>query len=226
MVHQYRAIPHSIGGEGDGDAPDRQPVQAAISTPCFTPGTQIATPQGVRLVENLRIGDNVVTRDNGIQPIRWTGLRGFGCEDLRQASHLQPVLILKGSLGNNMPERDMLVSPNHRLLVSNDKALLHFDEPEVLVAAKHLTGVRGIDAVETTAISYLHLMFDQHEVILADGVWTESFQPEDSTLAGLDNARRNEIFEIFPKLRLRAGRQAYGTARPVLSMRDVLTVVQ
>ena len=196
------------------------------STPCFTPGTQIATPRGLRLIENLRIGDPVVTRDNGIQHIRWTGLRGFGPDDLGRASHLQPVLILKNSLGAGVPERDMLVSPNHRMLVSNDKALVHFDEPEVLVAAKHLTGVKGVDAVETTAITYLHLMFDRHEVILADGVWTESFQPNDDSLAGLDNARRSEIFEIFPKLRLQAGRQAFGTARRVLSMRDALTVIQ
>lgn len=195
-------------------------------TPCFTPGTHIATPRGLRLVENLRIGDPVVTRDNGVQHIRWTGLRGFGADDLRYASHLQPVLVLKDSLGDGVPERDMLVSPNHRLLVSNDKALVHFDEPEVLVAAKHLTGVKGVDAIETTAITYLHLMFDRHEVILADGVWTESFQPEDDTLAGLDNARRSEILEIFPKLRLKAGRQAYGVARRVLSLREALKVVQ
>ena len=69
-------------------------------------------------------------------------------------------------------------------------------------------------------------MFDRHEVILADGVWTESFQPEDHTLAGLDNARRSEIFEIFPKLRLSTGRHDFGAARRVLSMREALKVVQ
>ena len=128
-----------VSQTGNLDQPHAQSASIP-STPCFTPGTQIATPRGLRLIENLRIGDPVVTRDNGIQHVRWAGLRGFGPEDLGRASHLQPVLVLKNSLGAGVPERDMLVSPNHRLLVSNDKALVYFDEPEVLVAAKHLTG--------------------------------------------------------------------------------------
>lgn len=189
-------------------------------TPCFTPGTLIATPRGERLVENLRVGDRVITRDNGIQEIRWFGHNAMGQEDLSHAAHLQPILIRQGALGNGLPERDMMVSPNHRVLVANDKTALYFEDREVLVAAKHLTGLTGIDAIVTTAVTYIHFMFNQHEVVLSDGAWTESFQPVDQSLRGLDNAQRNEIFELFPELRTQEGQKAYPSARRELKERE------
>jgi len=189
-------------------------------TPCFTPGTLIATPRGERPVENLDVGDRIITRDNGIQEIRWVGHNAMGREDLARASHLQPILIQRGALGNDLPERDMMVSPNHRVLVASDKTALYFEDREVLVAAKHLTGLIGIDAVETTAVTYIHFMFSQHEVVLSDGAWTESFQPGDQSLRGLDNAQRNEIFELFPDLRTEEGQKAYSAARRTLKKRE------
>lgn len=198
---------------------DRDRGQARIS-PCFTPGTLIATPRGERLVENLQVGDRVITRDNGIQQIRWIGHNAMGREGLARASYLQPILIRQGALGNGLPERDMMVSPNHRVLVANDKTALYFEDREVLVAAKHLTGLIGIDAVETTAVTYIHFMFTQHEVVLSDGAWTESFQPGDQSLRGLDNAQRNEIFELFPDLRHAEGQEAYPSARRTLRKRE------
>ncbi|KUP93925.1 Hint domain-containing protein [Tritonibacter horizontis] len=188
--------------------------------PCFTPGTLIATPQGERRVEELQVGDRIITRDNGIQAIRWVGHRELDRADLAGAGHLQPVLIRQGALGNGLPERDMMVSPNHRVLVANDKTALYFEDREVLVAAKHLTGLKGVDAVETSAVTYIHFMFDQHEVVLSDGAWTESFQPGDLTLRGLDNAQRNEIFELFPELKTDQGRAAYSAARRSLKKHE------
>ncbi len=188
--------------------------------PCFTPGTLIATPRGEIAVEELKVGDRVITRDNGIQMIRWVGMRRLGPEDLKLASHLQPVLIRQGALGNGLPERDMMVSPNHRVLVANDKTALYFEDREVLVAAKHLTGLRGVDQVQTTVVTYIHFMFDQHEVVLSDGAWTESFQPGDQSLRGLDNGQRNEIFELFPDLKSEQGRAGYSSARRSLKRHE------
>lgn len=188
--------------------------------PCFTPGTLIATPRGEIAVEELKVGDRVITRDNGIQMIRWVGMRRLGPEDLKLASHLQPVLIRQGALGNGLPERDMMVSPNHRVLVANDKTALYFEDREVLVAAKHLTGLRGVDQVQTTVVTYIHFMFDQHEVVLSDGAWTESFQPGDQSLRGLDNGQRNEIFELFPDLKSAQGRAGYSSARRSLKRHE------
>ena len=188
--------------------------------PCFTPGTLIATPRGEVAVETLKEGDRVITRDNGIQEIRWMGSKGLTGRELLQKEHLKPVLIQKGSLGYGLPERDMLVSPNHRVLVNNDKTALYFEEREVLVAAKHLTGLAGVNRVDTMKTTYIHFMFDQHEVILSDGSWTESFQPGHQTLDGLGNAQRQEILELFPELATEAGREDYHAARRTLKRHE------
>ncbi|MDC0116257.1 cadherin-like domain-containing protein, partial [Octadecabacter sp.] len=87
--------------------------------PCFTPGTKIATPRGERLVENLRVGDRIITRDNGIQEIRWLGRKDISGKAMMSNPHLKPILLRAGSLENGLPERDMLVSPNHRVLVAS-----------------------------------------------------------------------------------------------------------
>ena len=191
-------------------------IEKIISVPCFTPGTMIATPRGEMPVESLKAGDRVITRDNGIQELRWTGQRKFDWAQLAANPHLRPIMVRRGSLGNGLPERDMMLSPNHRVLVSNDRTSLYFDEHEVLVSAKHLIGGKGIFEVESIGTTYIHLMFDQHEVVLSDGAWTESFQPGDYTLNGMGNAQRNEILELFPELKTKAGLENYTAARRTL----------
>jgi len=129
-------------------------------------------------------------------------------------------LVKRGSLGHDLPEQDMVVSPNHRLLVANERTSLYFDEHEVLVAAKHLVGAAGVDVIDSVGTTYLHFMFDRHEVVLSNGAWTESFQPGDYTLKGLGNAQRSEIFEIFPELRTDAGLNGYHAARRTLKRHE------
>jgi len=194
--------------------------------PCFTPGTLIATPRGEVPVELLKAGDRIITRDNGIQEIRWTGRKDMGWHDLVANPHLKPVLIRQGSLGNGLPERDMMVSPNHRVLVANDRTALYFDEHEVLVSAKHLVAGKGIDAVNAVGASYIHFMFDRHEVVLSNGAWTESFQPGDYTLKGMGNAQRSEIFDLFPELKTDAGLEGYISARRTLKRHEAMLLVK
>ncbi|MFZ5961526.1 Ig-like domain-containing protein [Thalassococcus sp. BH17M4-6] len=225
----------------DDDGPDREPngIDGTVEflsdgevtgtmdftnieqvVPCFTPGTLIATPQGERLVEDLREGDRIITRDNGIQEIRWMGRKDLTGHELSRKPHMRPILIQKGSLGNGLPEHDLLVSPNHRVLVNNDKTALYFEESEVLAAAKHLTGLDGVDEVGTLGVSYIHFMFDQHEVVLSNGAWTESFQPGDYSLNGIGNAQRNEILELFPELEHAEGIRSYQAARRSLKKHE------
>ena len=180
---------------------------------CFTPGTLIATNRGEIAVETLVEGDKVFTRDNGSQPLRWVGRRDLSTADLADNPEFHPVYIRAGALGKGVPERDLMVSPNHRMLLTSDLAEVMFEEREVLVAAKHLTGLDGIDQIEASTVSYIHLMFDQHEVVLADGAWTESFQPGDHSLRGIGDAQRAEILALFPELNTLAGMQNYGSAR-------------
>ena len=188
--------------------------------PCFTPGTLIATPRGEVSVESLVPGDKVITRDNGIQEIRWVGRRKLDGKELSANKHLQPILVRAGSLGDGLPERDMMVSPNHRLLVANERTALYFDEHEVLVAAKHVVNNRGIHAVESMGTTYIHFMFDRHEVVLSNGTWTESFQPGDVTLKGMGNSQRSEIFELFPELQTLEGIEGYVAARKTLKRHE------
>ncbi|MEX0281463.1 MAG: Hint domain-containing protein [Arenibacterium sp.] len=191
--------------------------------PCFTPGTRIATPHGERLVETLEIGDRVITRDNGIQEVCWVGKRQLAGAGLPK--HLWPVRIAKGALGNGLPERDMMVSPNHRVLISTDKTALYFEESEVLVAAKHLVERDGIETVNVDEVTYIHFMFARHEVVLSDGAWTESFQPGDLSLKGIGDAQRAEIFEIFPELETQSGISAYQSARRSLKKHEALLLM-
>lgn len=193
---------------------------------CFTPGTKIATLKGETRVENLVAGDKIVTRDNGIQQIRWIGKKKVDWRMMTAHPHLKPVLVRQGSLGNDLPERDLMISPNHRVLVANERTALQFDEAEVLVAAKHLIGglaVRSIDSIGTT---YIHFLFDRHEVVLSDGIWTESFQPSDTTLKGFGNSQRNEIFEIFPDLATAEGKAVFGSARKTLTKKEAAQLVE
>ena len=189
--------------------------------PCFTPGTSIATPRGEMLVEDLQEGDKIITRDNGIQEIRWIGAKRMEGRTLQANPHLQPVLIQRGALGHGLPERDMLVSPNHRMLVNTDRVALYFEQNEVLVSAKHLVNPsEGIQNINSMGTTYIHFMFDSHEVVLSNGAWSESFQPGDYSLKGIGNAQRNEIFELFPELQGKKGRDAYSAARLTLKKRE------
>ena len=190
-------------------------------SPCFTPGSRIATHRGELPVETLSAGDRVITRDNGIQTIRWVGKTQMYLQDFRAEPHLLPVFIRQGALGKGLPERDMMVSPNHRILVANERTSIRFAEREVLVAAKHLVS-QGVHTVQSSGTTYIHFMCDRHEVVLCDGVWTESFQPDDHTMKGLGNAQRLEIHEIFPELKTEAGRAAYGPVRHTLTASEVI----
>ncbi|WP_342588815.1 Hint domain-containing protein [Roseovarius aestuariivivens] len=193
--------------------------------PCFTPGTFIATPDGERLVEDLRVGDRIITRDNGLQEIRWVGRRDLTGPELMAAPHLKPILIPAGSLGDGLPERDIMASPQHRVLINNKRSALYFEDREVLAAAKHLTSVKGVTRVEVSAVSYIHFMFDQHEVVLSNGIWTESFQPGEQVLDGMGRAHRNELFELFPELARSDGLKAYKAARRALKKHETRLLV-
>ena len=187
---------------------------------CFTPGTRLATVRGEIAVENLREGDKVFTRDNGIQTLAWSGKRDLNARELADRPEFNPVHIRQGALGNNAPERDMVVSPNHRMLITSNMADVLFGEREVLIAAKHLISLDGVDQALTPSVQYIHLIFEKHEIVLANGAWTESFQPGDHSLKGIASAQRCEIIALFPELETVAGMDNYGAARRSLKKHE------
>jgi Ca2+-binding RTX toxin-like protein len=170
--------------------------------PCFTPGVMITTARGDIAVEDLAIGDLVLTRDAGLQPIRWIGSRRLGLADLIVQPDLQPVRIRRGALGQGLPLRDMLVSPQHRMLIEGAGPEMLFGETEVLVAAVHLQGLEGVEQLLTPGVTYIHILLDEHEVICANGSWSESLQPALRMVNGMNAAQRAEIVALFPELDL------------------------
>lgn len=168
---------------------------------CFTPGTMLRTDRGEVAVEDLVAGDLVLTRDNGLQPLRWVGRQYLSAARLRAQPELRPVRISVGALGPNLPARSMVVSPQHRVLVEGSRAELLFGESEVLVPAKHLQGATCPErSLPEDGVTYIHLLFDRHEVVLSDGIWTESFQPAQRMLSAMEDEVRAEVLAIFPEL--------------------------
>ncbi|MCO6383397.1 Hint domain-containing protein [Oceanicola sp. 502str15] len=177
---------------------------AAGGVICFTAGTRIATPEGFKLVETLREGDLVQTKDDGAQPVLWAGQRRMTGARLFAMPQLRPMRIRAGVLGPDIPDGDLLVSPNHRMLIRGPAARALFNTPEVLVRARDLAGMRGI-ATDTrlTEATYVHILMDRHQVLFANGVETESFHPAEADFATLDAGDRARLLDGMPWLKKR-----------------------
>lgn len=168
---------------------------------CVLRGTLINTPDGPVPVETLDVGDAVLTKDRGPQAVRWIGRRCVSEAELTADPSLRPVMLAKDALGPDQPSRDLGVSPQHRVLIANWQAELHFGEAEVLVPAKALVNGKSVRVDHSqTPIEYFHLLFDRHEVMFTEGLPTESFHPNDYSLRELGDAARVELHKLFPGL--------------------------
>ena len=172
-----------------------------VDVTCFARGTRIETPRGPVAVEDLRAGDLVLTRDRGAQPLRWVGSSRVDGGTLASTPRLRPIRIRAGALRQHAPAQDLLVSPQHRILVRSKIAQRMFGAAEVLVAAKQLVLLDGIDVAEDLAeIEYFHLLFDRHEVVISNGAETESLYTGPQALRSVGPAARQEILDLFPQL--------------------------
>lgn len=160
--------------------------------PCFAAGTRIAVPGGMRAVEDLQPGDMVLTRDDGAQPVRWTGHRRVAAR-----GDMTPIRIEAGAFGAH---GTLIVSPQHRILLRDSLAELLFGEAEVLVAACHLVNDRSVRRVPGGEVTYVHVMFDRHQILLSEGLETESFLPGPRATDVLEAPVRQEICRLFPEL--------------------------
>ncbi|WP_051539743.1 Hint domain-containing protein [Sulfitobacter sp. 20_GPM-1509m] len=212
--------PHWGGGKDDCD-----PV------PCFTPGTRVYTPAGSIAVEDVRPGDHLLTRDSGMQQVVWVGRRTLSAAEIAADPALAPIRIARGSLGDDLPCRDMLVSPQHRFLVRGPGLAVEFSEPEMLVPATGLRTRQGVSQIAPdTGVSYIHLLFKRHEIVLSDGLWTESFQPAARMVDGMERRVQTELHSLFPCLRApdrdRSAQTAFASARPTLKPREMLAAFE
>lgn len=159
---------------------------------CFAAGTLIHTITGVVPAETIQPGDLVLTADHGYQPVRWAAQRrvnGHGAA--------APVLIRRGALGNL---RDLRISQQHRIVLSDWRAQLYFGAPDILVPAVHLVDGRDIIVMPCESVVYVHFLFDRHEVVFSEGIPTESFHPGEQGLSKLDEPAMRELRALFPEL--------------------------
>ena len=184
----------------DGNEKDFTDPESPIII-CFGAGTLIDTEAGPIPVENLRRGDRVATCNHGLQSIKWIGRRRLGPDEFAADPRLRPVRIRRGALGQSLPDRDLLVSRQHRMLVSSKIAERMFGATDVLVPAVKLVGLPGISIDDDIAqIEYFHLLFKRHEIVFANGAPSESLFTGPEALKALSPEARDEITTLFPEI--------------------------
>ena len=213
-------VGNSAPSESHFWAADGSYSSISTSTPgaiCFAKGTFIDTKQGARLVEDLAVGDLVLTRDNGYQRLTWIGNAHRTRLETAKHESLQPVVIRKDAFGLGCPSRDLFVSQQHRIWSSLVENSLLFGEPETLVAAKHMVNNTSIISGGVCDVTYFHLMFDDHEIVRSNNTWTESFLPNPYALSTLSQSARTEFDLLFPQFEDVLNRSGYVAARYVVN---------
>jgi len=168
---------------------------------CFAAGTSILTADGERAIEDLKVGDRVLTHDRAEQVLRWIGSCRLDQAALGYNPKMRPVRITAGALGANLPEVDLLVSPQHRVFVRSAIAKRMFGQAEVLVPANKLVDLPGIAiATDVSEVTYFHMMFDRHELVYSNGALSESLFTGPEALKAVPESARAEIMALFPEL--------------------------
>jgi hypothetical protein len=189
----------------------------SITPPCFVVGTLIRTPRGEVPVESLRPGDLVETRDHGPQPVRWVGQRTLPGNGI-----FAPVRFAPEALGGRRP---LFVSPQHRMLLDDGRLELMFAASDLLASACHLVNGDTVRVAPRIQVTYVHLLFDRHEIIFAEGLPTESFHPGAEGVRGFGPETRQELLALFPELEDISAQ--YGPcARPVLRGHEAVVAAQ
>ncbi len=165
---------------------------------CFTTGTRVLTARGPRPVEALARGDMVQTKDNGLQPVLWHGTRQISGARMKVMPHLAPIRLRAGALDGGVPDEDIIVSPDHRMLLRGARAQALFNTDEVLVGARDLLNDNTIRVARGLShVTYHHILLPAHQIVFANGVETESFHPG---YAGLNQGQTLEIEQSSPYL--------------------------
>lgn len=164
---------------------------------CFGKGTRIATPVGDRLVESLEPGDLVLNHLGQQVPVLWIAKRYISNGELQSTPALAPVKIKAGSLGPNLPDGDLVLSKQHRILLSHPDHSLTFGCPDILAPATYLPPEIAPVQTPKGGVTYYHLLFNCHEIVISNGLMSESFQPGIVSINGLSLAVRHSFVTRF-----------------------------
>ena len=171
-----------------------------LGPPCLVAGTRVLTPTGARLVETLAVGDQVLSADGRALTLRGVLSTTVDARRQRALPQLRPIRIVAGALGQGLPERDLLVSRQHRMVLRSNIAQRMFGRVKVLVAAAKLLDLPGVFVEEDASdVTYLHLLFDDHEIILAEGAETESLLIGPGLVESISPEAMREILHLFPE---------------------------
>jgi autotransporter passenger strand-loop-strand repeat protein len=154
--------------------------------PCYRAGTRIATARGETAVEDLRVGDLVATASGGLRPVRWIGHRAVDLARHPAPENVWPVRVAAHAFGDNLPRRDLWVSPDHALAV--DGALLR---------AIDLANGVSVAQVPCRRVDYWHVELDAHDILLAEGLPAESYLDTGNRTAFVDGGAFIEAFPDF-----------------------------
>lgn len=170
--------------------------------PCFVAGTLIETDTGPRPVEDLAVGDRVCVSDGQTLPIIWIGKRTLNAQTLRLRPQFRPVRIQRDALGKGLPDRNLYVSPQHRIVIEGWRAELLYGEPMVFSAAIHLVNDDTIRQVQTDEpVTYYHIACERHAILTSHGVRSESLFLGDRALMSFKREDVEELRALFPELR-------------------------
>jgi len=160
----------------------------------FCHGTSLMTANGEQPVDWIRSGDRVMTKDHGFQKVLWVARTVIPANALKSTPHLQPIMIAANSVNAQTPAQDLHLSPDHRVLLKSQQIELHFGTDEVLAPIKAFADGDAIAQVlPQHDVSYYHILFQKHEIVLADGLWVESFFPGEMALASLSAKKQAQI---------------------------------
>lgn len=166
-------------------------------------GANLRTPCGPRRVENIRVGDLIVTRDAGLQPVRVVFSRTVVAAELAADPSLAPVRLAPRAIAPMMPASDLMVAPDHRLLIPGWRLEDKDDSEMTLLPARELAGVS--DTIHTVRdagdVTYFSFVFDEHVVFCANGMPVESFRPTPQALDAVDAHVGDDIARLFPALK-------------------------
>ena len=176
-------VTYSIDDTTDTDSDDTLGYSSYSDVACFGPGTLIATSDGEIPVEWLAPGDRVLTRDHGARVLRWIGVLRPSPSELVTNPILWPVTVPRDHFGPGCPNHPLVLSRQHRILVTGAEISYLFGVPEAFAAAGHLLP-STVNRAPPPGTRYYHLLFDEHEVILANGLWTESLLANEGSAQG------------------------------------------